>query len=202
MKIKFIPQRSDAGLAVSVAGDIITINGHVFDLSGLVDDEVLPARAFAGAVFSGRVERTAGELSVTLLLPYSAAPTIDPLEDLAVVDVASGVVDVPGHPSAPPEAVTAGVIDWGQREPRVPAAVVPRAVTMRQARLALLGAGLLPTVATAIAALPEPQRSVATIEWEYSQEVHRDRALIQALGPLLGLTNTQIDALFTAAAAL
>jgi hypothetical protein len=79
---------------------------------------------------------------------------------------------------------------------------VPQIVTMRQARLALLGAGLLGNVTTAINALPEPDKSVATIEWEYSQEVHRDRALIQVLGPMLGLDDAQMDALFVAAAAL
>lgn len=79
---------------------------------------------------------------------------------------------------------------------------VPQVVTMRQARLALLGAGMLGAVTTAINNLPEPDRSVATIEWEYSQEVNRNRALIQALGPLLGLSNEQLDGLFIMAATL
>lgn len=78
----------------------------------------------------------------------------------------------------------------------------PNTVTMRQARLALLGAGMLGAVTTAINNLPEPNRSVATIEWEYSQEVHRNRALIQELGPLLGLSTEQLDGLFTVAATL
>lgn len=79
---------------------------------------------------------------------------------------------------------------------------VPRVVTMRQARLALLGAGLLQQVDLAIDALPEPQRSAARIEWDYSSEVHRDRAFVQQLGHALGLSDEQLDALFIQAAAL
>ena len=86
--------------------------------------------------------------------------------------------------------------------PPAPPVQVPEAVTMRQARLALLAAGLLPSVDAAIAALPEPQKSAAKIEWEYSQEVQRHNGFVGVLAPVLGLTADQIDALFIAAGAL
>lgn len=73
---------------------------------------------------------------------------------------------------------------------------VPASVTMRQARLALLAAGKLDDVQTAIDALPEPTRSVARIEWEYSQAVERDRELVVVLGSALGLDAAALDALF------
>lgn len=79
---------------------------------------------------------------------------------------------------------------------------VPAAVTMRQARLALLGAGLLSSVDAAIDAMSEPTRSAARIEWEYSNELQRSNPLVLALGPALNLTSEQIDALFIAASAL
>jgi len=79
---------------------------------------------------------------------------------------------------------------------------IPSVVTMRQARLALLGAGLLGSVADAIAALPSPQKEAATIEWEYSQEVHRNRAFVTTLAAALGLTDEQMDELFLAASKL
>jgi hypothetical protein len=78
----------------------------------------------------------------------------------------------------------------------------PKSVTMRQARLALLGAGKLADVDTAIAALSEPTRTAAQIEWEYSNEVQRSNGIVSQLGPALGLTEAQIDALFVVAAAL
>lgn len=81
-------------------------------------------------------------------------------------------------------------------------ASVPSKVTMRQARLALLGANLLASVTTAIEALPSPQKEAAQIEWEYSQEVERNRGLVLSLGTALGLTARQLDDLFTTAATL
>lgn len=82
------------------------------------------------------------------------------------------------------------------------APAVPQSVTMRQARLALLGAGKLAMVDAAIDSMPEPQKSAARIEWEYSNEVQRHNGFVAALGPALGMTAAQIDALFIAAAKL
>lgn len=80
---------------------------------------------------------------------------------------------------------------------------VPQSVTMRQARLALLGIGLLDDVDAAIAAIPDPvQRKAAEIEWEYAATVERGSPLIAQLGPALGLNDEQLDALFAQAATL
>lgn len=79
---------------------------------------------------------------------------------------------------------------------------IPQSVTMRQARLALLGAGLLTQVESAIASLPSPQKEAAAIEWEYAQEVQRHHGLVPAMASALGMTEAQIDALFIQAAAL
>lgn len=83
-----------------------------------------------------------------------------------------------------------------------PPTPVPTAVTMRQARLALLGAGLLDDVEAAINALPSPQKEAAEIEFEYAQEVHRNHGLVPAMAQALGMTEAQIDDLFFAAAEL
>lgn len=79
---------------------------------------------------------------------------------------------------------------------------IPASVTMRQARLALLGAGKLAAVESAIASLPEPQKTAASIEWGYSNEVQRHNGFVSQLAPLLGMTEAQIDALFTQAQSL
>lgn len=87
--------------------------------------------------------------------------------------------------------------------PPPPPVVIPQSVTMRQARLALLGAGLLDDVDAAIAAITDPaQRKAAQIEWEYAQTVDRNSPFTQQLAAGLGLTAEQLDALFTQAAAL
>lgn len=79
---------------------------------------------------------------------------------------------------------------------------VPQAVTMRQARLALLAAGRLGDVDTAIASLPSPQKEEAQIEWDYSNSVERDRPFVLQLGQALGLSSADLDQLFIKAATL
>lgn len=86
--------------------------------------------------------------------------------------------------------------------PPAPPVTIPSAVTMRQARLALLAAGKLSLVDAAIDALPEPQRTQAQIEWEYSQEVRRSNPLLTLIAPALGLDDDGLDALFVQAATL
>lgn len=97
--------------------------------------------------------------------------------------------------------IAPGVIEYGPPGVVVPN-LVPSSVTMRQARLALLGAGKLDDVEAAIAALPEPQKTAAAIEWEYSNEVQRLNGFVSQLAPLLGMTEAEIDSLFIQAAAL
>lgn len=86
--------------------------------------------------------------------------------------------------------------------PAPPSPPVPQRVTMRQARLALLGAGLLAGIDAAINGLPSPQKEAARIEWEYSQEVQRHNGFVSVLAPMLGMTEAQTDALFLVAEGL
>lgn len=79
---------------------------------------------------------------------------------------------------------------------------VPDAVTMRQARLALLQSGLLAQVNTAIANMPGAAGDTSRIEWEFSSTVERNRPLVQSLIGALGLTESQLDDLFRLAATL
>lgn len=79
---------------------------------------------------------------------------------------------------------------------------VPPEVTMRQARLALHATGKLTVVNAAINGLPDPPKTAALIEWEYSSTVRRDSQFVSMLGPALGLDAAGLDALFVAAAKL
>lgn len=84
-------------------------------------------------------------------------------------------------------------------EPADPIIVpAPSVVTMRQARLALLASGLLSSVNSAVASADEATQIV----WEFSSEVQRSNALISTLATALGLTDAQLDDLFTLAATL
>lgn len=79
---------------------------------------------------------------------------------------------------------------------------VPKSVSMRQARLALLGAGMLASVDAAVAAMPGVEGDAARIEWEYATSVERTSPLVAGLTAALGLTTEQLDALFIAGAGL
>jgi len=86
--------------------------------------------------------------------------------------------------------------------PPLPPVPVPQSVTMRQARLALLAAGLLPAVNAAIASMPEPDKTAAQITWDYASSVDRGFGMVPQLASALGMSDTQIDDLFIAAAQL
>lgn len=84
-----------------------------------------------------------------------------------------------------------------------PVPAVPQVVTRRQARQALLLAGLLDNVQPAIDAIPDPvQRQMAQIEWDDSLEFQRTRPLLVQLGSAIGLDDVGLDALFVAAKGL
>jgi hypothetical protein len=79
---------------------------------------------------------------------------------------------------------------------------IPQEVTMRQARLALLDAGLLSSVQPAINSLPEPAKTRAQIEWDYSNALQRGNSFVATLGTSLGLNEESLDNLFITAAKL
>jgi hypothetical protein len=83
-----------------------------------------------------------------------------------------------------------------------PSPIVPSRITMRQARRALHQQGLLDDVSNAIEALPDPPKTDAKIEWEYSNEVQRYNGLVSSLAPMLGLSEQDIDNLFILGATL
>ena len=83
-----------------------------------------------------------------------------------------------------------------------PPLATPSVVTMRQARLAMLDAGILTSVSDALAAMTGPAGEAARIEWEYSPTLKRDHPLVASLSAALGLTSAQLDGLFTVAAGL
>lgn len=115
---------------------------------------------------------------------------------------------IPVEPTAVPPgkvavATTAELVEGVWTESHTledhPPPPIPSVVTMRQARLALLAAGLLSQVDNVIDGLEEPGRSAARIEWEYATELRRNHPLVAALGSALELTEQQIDDLFLAA---
>jgi hypothetical protein len=89
-------------------------------------------------------------------------------------------------------------------EPYVaPVPGIPKIVTRRQAKQALILNGLIGGVQPAIDAITDPtQRALMQSEWDDSQEFFRDRPQLIMLARALGLTDAQLDALFVQASTL
>lgn len=85
-------------------------------------------------------------------------------------------------------------LDWlskgntPQTEPDPLSTYVPPSVTARQARLALLEAGLLDDVELIV----KNESRVVQLEWEYATYIERDNLLLK----LLNISEEQIDQLF------
>lgn len=75
---------------------------------------------------------------------------------------------------------------------------IPYKISIRQAKLALLGAGLLDDIENAMASA---DRSVQ-ISWEYATEFERDNPLILYFQSRLNLSKEQVDNLFISAKGL
>lgn len=76
---------------------------------------------------------------------------------------------------------------------------IPKSITARQARLALLQIGKLADVTAAISNLQSPIKEQVGIEWEYATDIFRNNGFIDALGSALGLDKVALDELFIAA---
>lgn len=120
------------------------------------------------------------------------------VNDGVVTNVAVSAAPLEANWIASDVAQVGWTFDGQAFTPPDPVVIVPEVVSMRQARLALLAAGLLDDVEAAISVGPR----AAQIEWEYATEVQRDYGLVLEIAPVLGLTDRQLDDLFVAAASL
>jgi hypothetical protein len=76
-------------------------------------------------------------------------------------------------------------------------------VTPRQMRQALILSGVsLTDIDAALDSLPEPTKSLAKIEWEYSIAFKRLNPLVASVGQILGWTSQQLDDLWKLAGTL
>lgn len=69
MYITLSPQRRADTIEVSKQGDILTINGTAFDFSVIPDGATLPSSAVSCDYLTGNIERIAGVLHLSLILP-------------------------------------------------------------------------------------------------------------------------------------
>lgn len=83
--------------------------------------------------------------------------------------------------------------------------IVPEKVTPRQIRIALVlsgNAGILSNIDSMIEALPEPDKSIVKVTWEYSTEIQRTNPYLAQFAGALGFTENDLDNLFIVAQTL
>ena len=69
--------------------------------------------------------------------------------------------------------------------------LIPKTITLRQARLYLLSIGLLDDLENII-----NQNRAYQIEWEYANQIERESPLVSIMGQTLVLTSSDIDNMF------
>jgi hypothetical protein len=85
----------------------------------------------------------------------------------------------------------------------IPVIVELEDVSPRQIRQALVLSGItMSSINAALDTLPEPQKDLAHIAWEFSQIFIRSEPLVNAVGQMLGWTSEQLDDLWKLAATL
>ena len=95
MHITITPQRRDDTLTVSKAGDTLTINGTAFDFSVIPDGATLPASAVDCKYVTGNLERIAGVLHLSLLLPTGPDASHAANFPAPIINPADGVLELP-----------------------------------------------------------------------------------------------------------
>lgn len=81
--------------------------------------------------------------------------------------------------------------------------LVPKIVSQRQLRTQLVFNGFdLETIQNAINQLPEPDKKIAQIAWDYAVTFERESPLLISLASSLGLSQNNVDEIFTNASNL
>src|SRR5699024_5166266 len=103
MHIVLSPQRRDDTLTVSKSGEILTINGEVFDFSTLPDGATIAAENSPSTWITGPIERIDGKLHLNLFLPHGSNPSDAVAITAPIIDPPDGPIDLP-HDPEPEEA--------------------------------------------------------------------------------------------------
>lgn len=110
MKIHLSPVRLDETLTASLAGEVLTLNGGVFDFSQLPEGATLPAEAIASDWIVGPVSRIDGELHLTLRLPHGPNPSREVAFPEPIHVTEDGPIALPLNPKPEPEVFEEPVV--------------------------------------------------------------------------------------------
>ena len=103
MKITLSPQLRAAPMAVSVAGDAITIDGTAYDFTPLAEGDVLPRGAVDCPWLVSDVTREGGHICLTLILPHGSSAPRETLFPAPITVTGDGPVALPPFDAPPAE---------------------------------------------------------------------------------------------------
>ena len=95
MRIKLLPARCDDELTVFRYGDKLYLNGEEFDFTLLPDGATLPSEAINSHWIIGPVERVAGEIVLSILLPHAADASESARFPTDILNPPAGYVSLP-----------------------------------------------------------------------------------------------------------
>jgi len=95
MIIQFSPSYREFPLDMNREGDVLMLNGEIFDFSPLMEGATLPAGAISSDWFIKEVSRVEGELELTILLPHGPNAPESTRFATELVVTEDGTVDLP-----------------------------------------------------------------------------------------------------------
>lgn len=97
MHITLSPVRADLPLTLHRAGDVLTVNGEIFDLSGIPEGATLPREAVSSDWLASDITRVGGALQLTILLPHGANAPEETRHPASLLLTTNGPVALPPY---------------------------------------------------------------------------------------------------------
>ena len=97
MQVILSPIRAETPLTLHRAGDVLTVNGEVFDFSGIPEGATLPREAVSGDWLASDITRQGGSLQMTILLPHGANAPEETRHPAPLVLTTNGPVTLPPY---------------------------------------------------------------------------------------------------------
>jgi len=99
MRITLTPIRRNQTLTLVKTADTLTVNGELFDFSGIPEGATLPQEAIACEWLASDIERVGGQLHLALILPHGANAPPETLFPVPITLETDGPVLLPPYES-------------------------------------------------------------------------------------------------------
>ena len=99
MRITLTPIRRNQTLTLVKTADTLTVNGELFDFSGIPEGATLPQEAIACEWLASDIERVGGQLHLALILPHGAKAPPETLFPAPITLETDGPVLLPPYES-------------------------------------------------------------------------------------------------------